>query len=66
MRLDVMLMTATWRLQAIATMPGFSGPAGRAMSVPVESGRRALRIRTGMLCATAGRIVAGCSTFAPK
>ena len=30
------------------------------------SGRRELRIRTGMFFATAGRIVLGCSTFAPK
>ena len=36
------------------------------MSVPGASGRRLLRIRTGMSFATAGRSVLGCSTLAPK
>jgi len=34
--------------------------------VPVTSGRREFRIRTGMFFATAGRMVLGWSTFAPK
>ena len=36
------------------------------ISVPGFSGRRELRMRTGMFFATAGRIVLGCSTLAPK
>ena len=36
------------------------------MSVPALSGLREFRIRTGIFLATAGRIVLGCSTFAPK
>ena len=59
-------MTVTWRLQAnAATGPG--APSGCAViRVPGPSGRRELRIRTGMARASAGWIVFGCSTFAPK
>ena len=36
------------------------------ISVPAPSGFHELRMRTGMLRSTAGRIVLGCSTLAPK
>ena len=59
-------MTVTWRLQANAAT-GPRRPSGRAvMRVPGPSGRREFRIRTGMARASAGWIVFGCSTFAPK
>ena len=38
----------------------------QTMSVPSTSGRRELRISTGMFFSMAGSTVAGCSTFAPK
>ena len=38
----------------------------RVISVPAPSGLHELRMRTGMLRSTAGRIVLGCSTLAPK
>ena len=34
--------------------------------MPSTSGRRELRIRTGIFFSMAGSTVAGCSTFAPK
>ena len=60
---------------SITVMPFFTAmdftgtPARRnraVMVVPLASGRREFRIRTGMFRATAGSIVAGCSTRAPK
>ena len=43
-----------------------SGRPSAVIIVPATSGRRELRMRTGMFFATAGRIVLGCSTLAPK
>ena len=66
MRLDVMSMTVTSRLQA-SPVSGVPSAAARAViNVPAPSGFRELRMRTGMLRSTAGRIVLGCSTLAPK
>ena len=66
MRLDVMSTTVTSRLQAKAVTGVPSGVPAAVMTLPVPSGLRELRMRTGMSCSTAGRIVAGCSTLAPK
>ncbi len=65
MRVEVTSTTVMWRLQASAA----SGPSTGelpVMSVPVPPNLRLFRIRTGMALATAGRIVLGCSTLAPK
>ena len=43
-----------------------SGLPLAVMTVPVPCALREFRIRTGMSCSTAGRIVAGCRTLAPK
>ena len=45
---------------------GRSTGGSAVMSVPGASGRRLLRMRTGMSFETAGRIVLGCRTLAPK
>ena len=59
-------MTVTSRLLA-SPVSGVAVWRGCAvMSVPAPSGFHELRMRTGMLRSTAGRIVLGCSTFAPK
>jgi hypothetical protein len=61
-----MSITVTPRLHASAvSSPALPRPSA-VIFVPVTSGRRELRIRTGMFIATAGRIVLGCNTFAPK
>ena len=66
MRLDLMSTTVRSRLQASAvTGVPFSGRSA-VMSVPLPSGRRELRILTGIDRSTAGRIVLGCNTLAPK
>ena len=61
-----MSITVTSRLQANAVTGVPSGAGVPVMTLPVPSGRRELRIRTGISCSTAGRIVDGCSTLAPK
>ena len=66
MRVEVMSITVTSRLQARAVSWPSGWRASAVISVPVFSGRREFRMRTGMFFATAGRIVLGCSTFAPK
>ena len=66
MRVDVMSTTVTARLHASAVTLRASGLPSAVIIVPATSGRRELRMRTGMFLATAGRIVLGCSTFAPK
>ena len=67
MRVEVMSTTVTSRLAASAGQRRRRpATASAVMSVPSPSGLRELRMRTGMLRSTAGRIVLGCSTFAPK
>jgi putative spermidine/putrescine transport system ATP-binding protein len=63
MRVDVMSMTVTSRLQAMAVNCPCSGRPSAVMRVPGFSGRSELRIRTGMFFPTAGRIeLAGIDT----
>src|SRR5687767_15763876 len=71
MRVDVMSITVTSRLLArpASRVPRavFCAARPRAViSVPAPSGFHEFRMRTGMFRSTAGRIVLGCSTFAPK
>ena len=61
-----MSITVTSRLHAIARSGRSATGARAVMSVPGSPGRRAFTMRTGIPRATAGRIVLGCSTFAPK
>jgi len=49
-----------------ARVAGRMGFRSDVMRVPGTSGRREMRISTGMFFSTAGTTVAGCSTFAPK
>ena len=65
MRVEVMSTTVMWRLQASAASGSSTGELA-VMSVPPPSNRRLFRILTGMFLETAGRIVLGCRTFAPK
>jgi hypothetical protein len=58
-------MTVTWRLQASA-VSGVAPEWGGGNERAGPSNRRLFRMRTGMRLATAGRIVLGCRTFAPK
>ncbi len=53
-------------LQAIDFATFAQCTVSRTMSVPSTSGRRELRISTGMFFSIAGTTVDGCSTFAPK
>ena len=62
-----------WSLRRrLAGGPPFQGatPMDTLLQVahqePVPPARRLFRIRTGMSLSTAGRIVLGCSTLAPK
>src|SRR4029450_2784668 len=66
MRVDVMSTTITLRLEArpVRGVPSSDGSA--VMSVPVPSGRMELRMRTGMLRSTAGRIVLGGNTLGAR
>jgi hypothetical protein len=66
MRVEVMSITVTPRLQASAVSAPASPRPSAVIIVPFTSGRRELRMRTGMLRATAGRIVLGWRTLAPK
>ena len=66
MRVEVMSTTVSPRLQASAVMTPSSLRPSAVIIVPLTSGRREFRIRTGMFLDTAGRMVLGCSTFAPK
>ena len=66
MRVEVMSITVTSRLHASAVSLPSDGCASAAMSVPGRFGCREFRMRTGMFLETAGRIVLGWSTFAPK
>ena len=65
MRVEVMSTTVMWRLHASAASGSSTGGLA-VISVPPPSNRRLFRILTGMFLETAGRIVLGCSTFAPK
>ena len=65
-RVDVMSTTVTPRLHASAVSWVPSARASAVIMVPATSGRREFRMRTGISLATAGRIVLGCSTLAPK
>ena len=66
MRVEAMSIRVRPRLQAIAAGPPSPASTVRVMRVPGASGRWELRMRTGMPSPTAGRIVAGCRTLAPK
>ncbi len=66
MRVDVMSTTVTCFLEASAVSVPSLGGRSAVISVPGASARFELRMRTGMLRATAGWMVAGCSTLAPK
>ena len=61
-----MSITVTSRLHAMAVSCPEAGAPFDVIIVPAFSGRRELRMRTGMFFDTAGRIVLGWSTFAPK
>ncbi len=66
MRADVMRSTVTPRLCAIALIPSDETSRRASMIVPGASGSWELQMRTGISRSTAGWIVRGCSTFAPK
>ena len=66
MRVEAMSIRVRPRLQAIAAGPPSPPSTVRVISVPGASGRCEFRMRTGMPRRTAGRIVLGCSTLAPK
>src|ERR1041385_1418923 len=66
MRLEVMSTTVTSRLHASAVSGIEFGDGSAVIIVPAPSGFLELRMRTGILRSTAGRIVLGCSTLAPK
>ena len=66
MREETMLTSVMFGLQAMERMGVLAGGGFDTISVPSTSGRRELRMRTGMFFSIAGRTVAGCSTFAPK
>src|SRR5688572_16079923 len=66
MRVDVMLTTVTPFFEATAVSGRSAFGRSPVISVPRAWARCELRMRTGMLRDTAGCIVDGCSTFAPK
>src|SRR5688572_24508749 len=66
MRVDVMLTTVTPFFDATAVSGRSAFGRSAVISVPRAWARCELRMRTGMLRDTAGCIVDGCSTFAPK
>jgi hypothetical protein len=61
-----MSTTVTSRLHASAVNGVDPGGGSAVIIVPAASAFLELRMRTGILRSTAGRIVLGCSTFAPK
>ena len=61
-----MRMTVIPFLNAMARGSGVSSPAPAAIRVPGAEGLSVLRMKTGMPRSTAGLMVAGCSTLAPK
>ncbi len=65
-RVDVISTIVTPRLQATAASGRASSVGCDAISVPGASGLRLFRMRTGMSLPTAGRMVLGCRTLAPK
>ena len=66
MRVDVMSTTVTPFFAATAVSGRSLGGRSAVMSVPRALARFEFRMRTGMLRATAGWMVAGCRTLAPK
>ncbi len=66
MRVEAMSTRVRPRLQAIAAGPPSPLSTERVTRVPGASGRCEFRMRTGMSRATAGRMVLGCRTLAPK
>src|SRR5690242_14564197 len=66
MREETMLTRVMLRLQAMERMGLDEGGGWETISVPSTSGRRELRMRTGMFFSMAGSTVAGCNTLAPK
>src|SRR5688500_15790601 len=66
MRVEVMLTTVTPFFDATAVSGRSAFGRSPVISVPRACARCEFRIRTGMLRATAGWMVEGCSTFAPK
>jgi hypothetical protein len=65
-RVEAMSMRVTPRLQAMAVRPCTLPAAACVMRDPARCGALEFRIRTGMPDDTAGRMVLGCSTLAPK
>ena len=66
MRLATMSMIVSLRFTAMDLNGLRQCGASEMMRVPSFSGLREFSTSTGMFFLTAGRIVAGCSTFAPK
>ena len=66
MRAAVTCTTVMPRLCAIALIPCADTSRRSSMIVPGASGSLELQMRTGMPSCTAGAIVRGCRTFAPK
>ena len=65
-RVEVICRIVTPHLCAIAfTPPGHTSPRA-VTTVPASRGARELQMRTGISRSTAGWIVLGCSTLAPK
>src|SRR5512147_698037 len=65
-RADWILMTVIPFLEAIDFTVAFVFGGFPTMRVPVDRGRLELRTTTGMFFSTAGWIVLGCRTLAPK
>src|SRR6185436_13907148 len=66
MRVEFTLTRVILRLHAIDFTALPQCTESEVMRVPGTSGRRELRMRTGMFFSIAGTTVAGCSTLAPK
>ena len=66
MRVEWILTSVILRLQAMDFTTFPQRTTSDTMRVPATSGRRELRISTGMFLSIAGTTVAGCRTFAPK
>src|SRR5579859_4028700 len=66
MPLPCKVSSARREMAVIARIEASAGGGWAVIRVPGDSGAKVFLIRTGMPPTTAGAIVLGCSTFAPK